>query len=324
MGLGTQAPRDLDPGADGGGLDRVDADQSVDDLSVELAVPVGVRTEPRGQSANHPTDHATHGVAILTRSSDRLDERLFAIRAGRDQGRVEVDLGESVPGRRTLGHHVRPELEHRRTLGDPVPREQLGADRARHDPRPGLPRRGTLEHIAHVVELVRRRAAGVVGVPGARPGHGAALGLLSIDRPGVHDLGPVFPIAVFQLEHERTAHGPAVPQTAGDDDLVPLDALATATAETVLPTFEPRVDECLIELQTRRQPFENRRQPWPVGLPTGEKTKPPHTRPSRKSRSNETMNQLYAVPPKPPRSRSFDLCYDRLAPWLNDFGFPQF
>jgi len=110
---------------------------------------------------------------------------------------------------------------------------------------------------------------------------------------------------VFEFEHQRATHGAAVPQTTGHFDGVLLDALPASSAKTVLPSLQPLVDEAAVELETRRQTLEDSGQPWAVGLPSGEKTKPPHAGPPLNTTSNETMVQLYAVLVSTPRKTGF-------------------
>ncbi len=176
---------------------------------------------------------------------------------------------------------VRPDPQHRGAHANTVARQQLGADRAGRHPRRGFSGGGSLEHVAHVRQLIGGRTSGVVGMARTRPRHRSLGGLLGIHLPGIHGCRPVLPVEVAHPENQRRAQSPAVAETAADLDLVLFDTLPAAAAESMLATTKPVVDLLSIDLETGRQSFEDGGQTGAVAFSAGEQTQSSHKAPSR-------------------------------------------
>jgi len=114
--------------------------------------------------------------------------------------------------------------------------EELRGDGAEGDTRRGLPGGGALEHRTSVVEGVLAHAH-EVGVARTRTGERRVARTVQqrrVDRVGGHDVDPLGPLRVADLDRERTTLGDAVPQTGEDAHLVLLELHpgAAAVAQT--------------------------------------------------------------------------------------------
>ena len=281
MGLRSEKRRHLDTVTNCRRLDRVNRRQGLHQSTVQLAVPVNVRTESGRKATHHRTHHTAHGLASLASLSDGVDDVVLVVRLRGHQGGVVAHISKIVPRRGAGKDLVRTNPQHRRPHGNAVTAQQLAAYRARRDPRSGLPRRRALEHIAHVGQLVGSGSAGVIGVPRTRPGDCSLCRSLRIHLPRIHHIGPVFPIEVGDLEHERTTQSAAVTQAAGHRDLVFFDALAPATTKTVLTAREPAVDIFTVELEPGRKTIEDRGQIRAVRFASRQEAEPFHHPPMR-------------------------------------------
>jgi hypothetical protein len=123
--------------------------------------------------------------------------------------------------------------------------EEVRGDGPERDARRGLPRRGPLEDRAGVVEAVLAHAD-EVGVPWARTGErGVACpfergGVL--DRVGGHDVHPLGPLAVGDLDRHRSALAEAVAHATEDPDLVLLERHPGAATVPQPPPGESALD----------------------------------------------------------------------------------
>jgi hypothetical protein len=142
-------------------------------------------------------------------------------------------------------------------------------------PGRGLAGAGPLQHRPGLAEAVLLHA-GQVGVAGPGPGqrHPPPGGhrLRVRDRVGGHDLGPLGPLAVVDLDGQGRAQGAAVAEPAEDLEPVLLEAHALAAA-----VAEPSPGQLAGDLgagqgHARRQPLEHGDQRRPVRLPGGEIT----------------------------------------------------
>ena len=135
--------------------------------------------------------------------------------------RVLVQRGHVVRRRQhgVLGH---PDRRRSATVWETMPHpdgllEEPRRDRAERDPGRGLPRRGPLEHRPRVVEAVLAHPD-QVGVPGPRPGQRGVARPLElrrvVHRVRGHDVDPLGPLGVGDLEGDRPALGHAVAHAA--------------------------------------------------------------------------------------------------------------
>ena len=190
------------------------------------------------------------------------------------------------------------ERRHDRGVGRLGPHAGRGADPAelddvRDDPDPadllqevaghaterhaggGLAGRGALEDRAGLVEVVLLHAR-EVGVTGARAGQrGVAAGLLEltgVHRVGRHDLLPLRPLGVADVDGHRTALGLPVAHAADDGDLVLLELHPCAPAVAEASTRQGVGDVVGGDPDMGRQALEDRDQGRAVGLARSEPT----------------------------------------------------
>ncbi len=235
-GVGGQAEAVADLHA----LDRLDAHQRAGQPRVEAAVPVHVRAEARRQAVDDDLDHAAEGVAVLVGLVDRRHHLLRGVGV-QAAHRVLVEAGDVVrAGHRAVRRGHAAELD---DVGDDAGAdgllEEVGGDPAERHPGGGLAGGGALEDRAGLVEVVLLHAD-EVGVARAGAGErgvaGQAVELGLVDRVGRHDLLPLGPLGVADLDGHRSAEGLAVADAADDGDLVLLElhpgaaAVAEATA----------------------------------------------------------------------------------------------
>ena len=157
---------------------------------------------------------------------------------------------------------------------DPDRREQRLRDAARGDVHGGVARRGALERVADVVEVVLEHAR-KVGVAGPRQRDRLrSLALrLALRRPRAHPPRPVLVILVPDDERERRPDRLAVPEPGEHLDAILLDLLARRAAVALLAALEVGVDRVAVELETGREARQDRDEPGPVRLSCGGETK---------------------------------------------------
>ena len=151
--------------------------------------------------------------------------------------------------------------------------QEVGRDPAQRDPRRRLAGRGALEDRAGLVEGVLLHAR-QVGVAGPGPGQGRVarrpLELGRVDRVGGHDLLPLGPLGVADLDRDRAALGLAVPDAADERDLVLLE-LHPGAAAVAEPAPRQRVADVVGgHPHVGGQPLEDRDEGRAVGLTRGQ------------------------------------------------------
>src|SRR5690606_21367256 len=261
-------------------LARLDAHEDGGEPRVEPAVALRVRAEPGRDAVREHLDDAAERVAGLLAVVDLGDHRggrrgVEAAHGVRVERRDVVGAGH----RRVLGHldgadphDVRDEPDAERLL------EELRGRGAEGDARRGLARRGALQHGARVVEAVLAHAH-EVGVTGARPREGpVARDLAHVARARVdeerlgrhrvrrHDVDPLGPLGVRDLDREGAALRHAVAQPAEDAQLVLLELLARAPPVPQAAAREGGPHVVRRELDARGQPVEDADQRLAVRL----------------------------------------------------------
>ena len=153
---------------------------------------------------------------------------------------------------------------------DPDRREQCLRDRAGGDVHRGVPGRGALERVPHVVVAVLEHA-GEVGVAGPRQRDRlrSLAGRLALRRPRRHPPRPVLVVDVADDERERRAERAAVPEPGEHLDPVLLDLLPRRAAVALLAPLQVGVDRLAVELEPGRQAAEDRHERGPVRLAGG-------------------------------------------------------
>ena len=235
-----------------------------------------VRAEARRQPVDDHLDDAAEGVAVLVGLVDALHHRGAGV--GVEAAHLVGVEARDVVG---LGHDAgrgadAAELDH---VGDDPGAdgllEEVGRDPAERHAGGGLAGRGPLEDRPGLVEVVLLHA-GQVGVAGPRAGQrrvaGQRLELDRVDRVGRHDLLPLGPLGVADLDGDRAALGLAVADAADQRDLVLLELHPGAAA-----VAEPAAGQGVGEVVGRHpdmggQPLEDRDQGGAVGLARGEPT----------------------------------------------------
>ena len=147
--------------------------------------------------------------------------------------------------------------------------EEVGRHPAERDAGRGLAGGRALEDRAGLVEVVLLHAD-EVGVAGPRTGQrgvaGQRLELDGVDRVGRHDLLPLRPLGVADLDGDRAALGLAVADAAEHADLVLLE-LHPGAAAVAEPAPGQRVGEVVgRDADVGGQPLEDRHQRGTVGL----------------------------------------------------------
>ena len=189
--------------------------------------------------------------------------------------RVLVDARVVVrAGQHAVGHLDRADGD---DVADHLDADRLAEERLRDgaegDPGRGLPGAGPLQHGAGVVEAVLLHA-GEVGVAGPRAGQRGVAGLpgqhVGVDRVGRHDRRPLRPLGVAHLDRDRPALRAAVPDPAGEGDLVLLEGHACAPAVAQPAAGQLHVDVGGLHLDAGRQPLEDRGELLTMGLACGQ------------------------------------------------------
>ena len=265
---GLQAVADLD------GLHRLHAHQRAGQAGVEPAVPVHVAAQARRQAVDDDLDDPTEGVAVLPDVVDLRDHARARRRVGAADG-VLVDPRVVVrPGQDAVRHQDRADrddvADHLGADGLPQERRRDGAE---GDPGGGLAGAGPLEHRPGVVEAVLLHAR-QVGVAGPRAGERGVPRLpgedLGVDRVGGHDRRPLGPLGVADLDRDRSALGAAVPDPAGERDLVLLEGHPGAPAVPEPAAGQGGVQVGGLHLDAGREPLEDGGELLTVRLTCGQ------------------------------------------------------
>ena len=239
MRLGAAQAGEREAVADLDALHGLDPHHGRGEARVEAVLLAGVRAEPRRDAGRAHLDAAAERVLVLARRVDR--------------GGIGACLGQR------LAAHVDADLA-----------EQRLRDGAGRDVHRGVPRRGALERVAHVVEA-ELLDAGEIGVP--RPRQRDRLRplplRLAVRRPRAHPPRPVLVVAVADDERERRAERAAVAEAGEHLDLVRLDLLARRAAVALLPPPQVGVDRVLVERQPGGQAGDDRDERRPVRLAGG-------------------------------------------------------
>ena len=179
-------------------------------------------------------------------------------------------------------------------------------------PRRRLARRRPLEGVADVVEAVLERG-GEVRVAGPDAGDRrrplVALGLEGGERRRVlvgqrldlHDLGPVRPVAVLELQQDRRPERPPVPDAGQDLRPVLLDRLARAAPVPALAPREVDGDVVLGQREPGRHPLDDRAERGAVALAGGQEPEAVHG--SRRRCRRAAVRPRAPAPPARPRPR---------------------
>ncbi len=158
----TEAHPELDA------LDRLQAHQRVRDAAVELAVPLHVAAEADRESARNHFHDAAESVAGLFAFVDCGDNPVLGGRVGNPHLRILCDAPQVLDTH--FGRHSRlgpADADDVAEHGNAERVDKLLGEGADRDARGGLARRGALEHVADIVEIVLEHA-GQIGVAGAR------------------------------------------------------------------------------------------------------------------------------------------------------------
>ena len=303
---------ELEAVADLDALDGLDAHERSGQPAVEAAVPVDVRAQPRRQAVDDDLDDPAEGVAVLVGLVDPLHHRGggLGVQAA-DRVLVERRHDRGVGG---LGPHAcrgadASELDDVGDDADPADLlEEVARDSSQRHAGGGLAGRGALEDRAGLVEVVLLHAR-EVGVAGARAGQrGVAAGLLEltgVDGVGRHDLLPLRPLGVADVDGHRAALGLPVAHAADDRDLVLLELHPCAPAVAEAPTGQGVGDVVGGDPDMGRQTLEDRDQGRAVGLARSEPTQ--HdvsvSRGHRPARAGHAvMRPTSAGPTRTPRS----------------------
>jgi hypothetical protein len=91
-------------------------------------------------------------------------------------------------------------------------------------------------------------------------------------RESAARLSPYRARAIWQHDRDGRAGGLSLPQSADQRDLVLLDLLAAAAPVRLAPARELALNDALVELQSRRQPFHDADQRFAVRISRGEKS----------------------------------------------------
>ena len=216
--------------------------------------------------------HAPERVAIALGCLDLGNHRIPRRLVKRADGAV-VDAGLIGEGRRRAVVDLRgTDRDHVRHHLDTEGLAQEGAgDRSGRDPRSGFPGAGAFEHRAGVVESIFEHA-GVIGMPGSRPGQwgvaGPAFGLQlgGIDGVGGHHRLPLRPFGVPDLNSDRPAQSGAMAHACQHDDFVLLELHPGAAAVTQTAAGELAGYFRGRDLHTGDHPLDHRHQGAAVGF----------------------------------------------------------
>src|SRR5579884_1200357 len=96
------------------------------------------------------------------------------------------------------------------------------------------------------------------------------LGDLRFDGPGVHPLIPVGVVQVRDLERDRAAERPAVPDPAADRDAIALDLHPPAAAVAELPARQIAIDRVPVDLEARGKTVDDAGEAGAMGLAGGD------------------------------------------------------
>ena len=255
---GRAAPqRVVEAVADLDALHGLDADCGGRQASVEAQARLGVRAEARRAAEGADLDDSAERVAIGRRRVDRGQHARLGFRDPSSRSR-SPERGRRRPRRpASVAAATSPTASTRPNTPMPSSPSRPLRDRADGDSCGGLARRGALEHVAHVVELVLHDA-GEVGVTGSRQLHLAAaarrdLGELLVGhRPRAHRGAPVGVVAIAHDQRERPAQREPVAHAAEDLDVVLLDALPRAAAVAGLTAGQIGPDRLTVERRARR------------------------------------------------------------------------
>ena len=229
-------------------LERRRIAAKVHDGAVQELIGITFSLSAAADEASPPMDERLGGLAVATRHTVRslrsLLNSIYPVEvpasgwlAGLDPtiSRVGVDGGFVLRAR----HEVvgRLDLADRDHVAEDLDAEDLAEQPPGHlaerHPRGRLPRAGPLQHRpgVGVPELLH---PGQVGVTGPRPGQrrvpGLAVQRRRVHRVGRHDRLPLRPFGVRDPDRDRAAERAAVPDAAGDLDLVPLERHPRAAA----------------------------------------------------------------------------------------------
>ena len=135
------------------------------------------------------------------------------------------------------------------------------------DASSGLPGRGPLQGVAHVVEPVFHRAR-QVGVAGTDASDALVPAFLRWVLHVLHRHGvlPVHPVAILQEHPNGAAQGVAVAHTGLDVSVIPLNLLPAAAPVPALATAQVMGDVLLVQGQVGRHAFHYNHQALSVGL----------------------------------------------------------
>ena len=300
----------LEAVADLDALDRLDAHQRAGQPGVQPAVPLDVAAQAGRQAVHHHLDHAAQGVAGPPGLVDVGDHRGGRpARPGSAPARRRSGPGHRAPaacrpapGPSPIAVDVAEHLD----AGD-LGQERLGHRAERHPGR-GLPRAGPFQHRTGVVQVVLLHAD-QIGVTGPGPGQRLVAGLagqqLGVHRVGRHHGLPLGPLGVADPDRHRAAHGPAVPDAAGQLHLVLLELHPGAAAVAEPAPGQLGADGGGVDADPGRQPLEDGHQRGPVRLTSGHPAQ--HHRNSRRPRAG----------PRAPEAGMMDVV-DESAGWRLD------
>ena len=261
---GEEAVSDFHP------LDRLDSHQGGGKAGVKAAVPVDVAAEPRRQAVREDLDDTAEGLAFLVRDINLGDHGVGGLT-------VEAAQGVGVEGDHVAGNRQRPPFRDCNagdgdSMGDQFDAELLqerGRDGAEGYAGGGFPGAGPLQHGPGLIEAVLLHA-GEVGVAGPGAGQRGVARLvgedLRVDRVGRHDLLPLGPFRVADLDGHGAALRDPVPDAAqdGHDVLFELHPGTAAVAQAA--SRQGLADPGAGELNTGGHAFNNSDQCRAMGF----------------------------------------------------------
>ncbi len=154
MHLRAAPPRHLETQSNLDAFHRLNAHQRLGQAAVQLAVPLRMRTQSRGQTQRHHFEDATQRVALLLTLLDQSDHPGFGVAIGGAHGRLfraGVNLVEGKPADIRRDVAERADVPHD---ANTKRRQQLLSEGANRGARHGFTSARSLENIANVGAVI--------------------------------------------------------------------------------------------------------------------------------------------------------------------------
>ena len=214
-------------------LDRRNRNDRRRDLPVKPAVPLDMAAQPRHQAAGRDLKTAAQ--------------------------RVSGSLGPGNQGLLRCRLRRAANRNHPRGNRNPAGFQQLPTQSADRHPRRRLSRAGPLQDVAHISAVIFLTAA-EIGMPRPRRCHRWSGGFAKRR----HLRFPVHPVRIDDAQTDRTAECFTKPHPGQYLCTIAFDLHPAAAAKPFLPPGHFLVQLRLVQRQTGRQPFHDRRQAWPM------------------------------------------------------------